>query len=229
MYQILSLVYWTDFFLCMCTVHLCRSADPVWCQPLHHLLGPGPGCDREPGWSRGSGLHPHLVRLVFRSGLALLQPGGPHQRTAAHSCSFGQVAAQQSDYSLTPPLQGMGGLVMVMFLLWLQPCSPSLEQGNKQNGHKLSLWHVFDWSLAFFWSDGAFRFKLDQLLPLVVPIETAPHNQVPCGHMDAYCSLAWAKLNFWTFRMVIFDSNSLLTHFSDRNLFFQHNGIFKLL
>lgn len=93
----------TALILCMyvCDAPLCRSADPVWREPLRHLFQSGLGRDGEAGGAWGPRPSSHLIRLVPGHGLALLRPGAPHRRAAAHSCKDDQAAAQQSLHGLT--------------------------------------------------------------------------------------------------------------------------------
>lgn len=70
------------------------------CHPLHHLLAPGPGRDGAAGGAGGSELHPHLLRMVSGSGLAVLRPGAPRRRSAAGCCSDGQTAAERRRFNL---------------------------------------------------------------------------------------------------------------------------------
>lgn len=88
-------------WICVMYFSLHRPADLVCCEPLYHLLIPGHGWDGEAGRPGGSGLHPHLLRLVSRSGLALLWPGAHQRRTAVYSSRNSQAAAQQSQHGLT--------------------------------------------------------------------------------------------------------------------------------
>lgn len=214
------------FCVYVCDASFSRSADAVWCEPLHHLLLPGPGWDGEAGGTGGSGLYSHLLRLVSGSGLALLRPGAPRWRTAARRCPDGQAAAQQFRHGLTEaptvdPAHSGWGLIRMRCCHAVLPLSKVTSNSRTESG----LWQNTKVELKM-WSGGLLWVRFDQLHPLVVRIEVAPHIHCQCTWPCwlSYCtSVICAKLNWRAYNLrSSYNTSNLSIYFYFHNISYKH-------